>query len=223
MGFLDSISSIVSPIASIGGIVSGLFGESDAKRQQEEAIRQLQQDNANTYQNLQANNQKTLLQATGTGGDALSALGSRLGSSYANAGLYNSSAVAGGLNQAAASQNASLADLAARQNFQSQNLLDTQRNQVANLQLGQGTQNLGMARADLGGSVQGLQSYLQSMTQNNLSRVGHVGYDGGMNGGAGALGYPGGSLAIPGTYGSGYDSSGYPKPKLTPNLSGYNF
>lgn len=188
MGFLDSISAVVSPLSSLGGLVSGLFGESSAQKEQQQAIQSLQASNALQDQQLQESNQRTLFGATGEGGDAIRALGSSLGSGFANAGLYNSSAVAGGLLRAQQNTNTSLADLAAHQQSQEQQLAAQQRNQVAQMQYNLGGQNLGYARTDTATAAGGLQHYLQSMTQHALAASGNTMTPGGGNGSAGPWG-----------------------------------
>jgi hypothetical protein len=199
-------------------LVSGLFGESSAKAQEQAAIHSMQANNANDYQNLVNNNQRTLLQQTGTGGSGITQLGSRLGSAYANAGLYNSTGVAGGLNQAAAEGQSSLADLATRQNQNQQQLLDQQRNQVAQMQYGFGSQNLANARTDTATAAGGLQSYLQKMTQATLGAAGNTMTPGGGNGTGGMWG----TLPASPSYGPGYDSQGFPVSKGLPMKAGFN-
>ncbi len=177
--FLSGLNGViggVSGLMGLGGLVSGLFGESDAEKQQQQAIQALQANNAQQLQNLANNNQLTTLQQAGSGGDAIRNLGSSLGSAFAHAGLYNSSAVGGALANAAGAQQASLADLAAKNQYNMQNLQNQQADQIAQMQYGLGAQNLGIARQNVGGAASGLQSYLQSLTQQSLGQTGANAY-----------------------------------------------
>ena len=102
-------------------VVSGLLGASSAakaRRAAEAARRQALSDfmveSDRRLTELRTQNARALWSATGKGGDALQALGARLGSAMAASGVYNSSATAGALTRAQDNLSASLIDLATR-------------------------------------------------------------------------------------------------------------
>src|SRR5882757_5540890 len=121
-GFLDAIP-----------LVAGVIGQFDAQRRYNNALKAQQgyindyAGQADTdYRNLLGQNAAGQYTAAGQGNDAIQSLGRGLGSSLAGAGVYNSSATAGALANAATGQQSALANLIAQNsanalNFKSNN------------------------------------------------------------------------------------------------------
>ena len=113
------MASLLTSIAQgVGGLSSlfGLLGSSAAQRRAEQAreaaLAQLSSLNDAQYQNSLGQASRDTLSAAGMGGDALHALGARLGDSLSGAGVYDSSATAGALVNAQQREQSQLAALA---------------------------------------------------------------------------------------------------------------
>lgn len=164
-GYDDAISAV----GLLPGLIS-LFGKKSDPRM--DYLNQLGQQYATQENDLRGNNQRTLYKATGQGGDAIAALGRRLGSSLAGAGVYNSTATAGALTQAQQQEQAQLAAMAEQQkqqelqaNQQNQQYLTGQR-----LNIAQGDTNYN--RQQRAGSVGGLASFIGQIAQRAVQRNG---------------------------------------------------
>lgn len=146
---MDPWTTGLMAVNVVGSLLGGL-GASAARRRAEEARARALQDYLISgdagLQALRAANAQGLWQATGQGGDALRALGGRLGSSLAAAGVYNSSATAGALQRAQEAQSASLADLAARNYAQEAQMQAATRQQAMAQQMGWSGQDIAFAR-----------------------------------------------------------------------------
>lgn len=166
-----SLNAILAGISGVQGI-AGLMGASSAKKQaqarQQQALVDLSKQLDDEYRQTVENNSRGLYSATGVGGDAIAALGRRLGDSMAGAGVYNSSATAGALTQAQGDQNTALANLASTNRYNEQSLLGQNQRYLTNAKLGVAGDQIGQANGDLGGARNSLQSFLGALSQFNL-------------------------------------------------------
>lgn len=172
---VDPISIGLGAVQGLSGL-AGLLGGDAARRRAEAArqaaINELSGELDTDYGNLVQNDRSGLLAATGLGGDAIQSLGRNLGSSLAGAGVYNSSATAGALQQATAATQSNLAGLAG-QNYQNeQGLLNANRRYLTGAKLNLANQQYGEAQGQLSGARNGLSSFLGSLGQFNLARSG---------------------------------------------------
>jgi hypothetical protein len=168
MGLLDSILGGVGGLSAIGGLIGANQARQQAQQQQQQALNAYAQAMDSQYQNVLANNNRTLMGMAGQGGDAIRNLGANLGSSLAGAGVWNSSATAGALAQAQRDEDTSLTNLAAQNYYNANQLYNQGQTNLANMRLGLANANYAYANQDLGGARQGLGSFLESLAQSNL-------------------------------------------------------
>ena len=212
---------VVNGLTSLSGLLGGNAARKRAQQAREAAIRDMALQLDNDYQDLVSNNRFNLLAATGQGGDAIRALGSNLGASMANAGVYNSSATAGALTQATDNQAARLTGLATENNFNEKSLLNQNRRYLSNLKLNTANDDLGAANQNLANSKQGLMSFLGSLTQYNLSKSGVTNQRNALPQSAGGIGNP--SVLDPnsGLYNPFRQNPQQPRNSLLPKLQYY--
>ncbi len=160
---LNAIFTGLNGISSLAGMLGGDDAVTQAKKAQQAAINQYQQSGDQQYQDLVGGQNRNLYSQAGTAGDAIRSLGSRLGSSLAGAGVYNSSATAGALAQGQQNSDAALAELGARYDLNARNLRDQNAQNVANMQYGFAKQNYGQALNQQAAGSQGFQSWLGSL------------------------------------------------------------
>lgn len=167
---------MLTDILGFGSSVAGLLGASAAKRRAEREraayLAQLQRQAEASYQAEMANASSALYGMAGRGGDAIAALGSRLGDSLAMSGVYNASAVGGALAGAQRDTNAAISDLASRLTADARARRDANMQRVTGMRFGAASDDLDMARGDLSNAQGGLYSFLGSLAQKNLARSG---------------------------------------------------
>lgn len=172
---LDPISiglGAIQGLTSLGGLLGASAERQRAEQARQQAIAQMSQQLDTQYQQMIQRNNTSLAAAAGTGGDAIASLGRRLGSSLAGAGVYNSSATAGALQQAQAAQDASLSNLAAQNTYNQQALLGENQRYLTGLKLGLANSQYDQSLADQSAARGGLSSFLGTLGQYNLSRSG---------------------------------------------------
>jgi hypothetical protein len=197
MGLFDSIFGTVIPgLSSVVGLVEGLGAQDRAKRARARAINDMAQQLDRDYQDLRTHNLQSLRAATGQAGDAIAQLGRNLGSSLAEAGVYNSSATAGALAHAQRSADTALAHQGTQNYLGEQDLLNQNKRYLTGLQYNLGNQQVGEAQNQLGGIAGGLSSFLGSLGQFNLARSGANQTQNGLSRDAGGYGNP--SVLTPG-------------------------
>jgi hypothetical protein len=182
------------------GLISNIIGASNAARQRQHAEAQRRQllldmstQNDQQYNDLRNNNSLSLRQATGQLNDGLQSQGRALGSSMAGAGVYNSSATSGALEQQAGANAAALASFAG-QGFQSEQALNNQNKQnLNNTKLGFAQQDEQRARGNESGAYSGLGGSLTDLLGQFSPR----------NNGAAMNGNQGSRLSLPGQTGVG--------------------
>ena len=168
MGFLDYLSPIVGGVSSVVGLIQDSQARQRAQQQQQQALQSYGQAADQQYQNMLGNNSRTLYGLAGQGATALSNLGANLGSTLAGAGVYNSSATAGALDQAQRDEGANVASLAAQNSYNANSFYQQAQQNLAQMRLGQANTSYANANADLQGSRQGLGSFLGALTTSDL-------------------------------------------------------
>lgn len=162
-GGMGNFPGILSGLSGLAG-VAGLFGADAARRranqQREQAAYDMLQAGRQHYNDYVGQNDRSLQQMAGLGGDAIRNMGARLGDSMAGAGVYNSSAVGGTLANAQRATDASIADLAARNQYNAGTLWNNIQQNYANARMGLGTQNWEQAIQDRNGAAGGLAGLL---------------------------------------------------------------
>jgi len=163
-------------VGSLAGGIAGLFGAGDAEKaaQQaaEQAITQFEQSAANQQSQALAGGQTGLYGLTGTLRDALQRMGGGLGSSLARAGVWNSSAAAGALSNAQASDAQQVSSYATDLANRISQMKYQADQQAAQMQLGLSNSNLNYARQQAAGSEKGIESGLGALGQFGLSMTG---------------------------------------------------
>lgn len=171
------LADVVGVGSTLSGL-SGLLGANAARARAQEAIRRiLLQAETDLNTNLgrqRREGERSLYAATGQGGDALRTLSAQMGENFANAGVYNSSAVTGGLNQANQNLSQNLLQLAAQNqsNLTGQEADNTRY--LTQLKMGAAQNELGRADANYGSAYSGLMGGIGSLAQFNLARTGAV-------------------------------------------------
>jgi hypothetical protein len=168
MGFLDYLSPIVGGVSSVVGLIQDSQARQRAQQQQQQALQAYGQAADQQYQNILGNNSRTLYGLAGQGATAISNLGANLGSALAGAGVYNSSATAGALDQAQRDEGANIANLAAQNSYNANSFYHQAQQNLAQMRLGQANTNYANANADLQGSRQGLGSFLGALATSDL-------------------------------------------------------
>lgn len=169
---LQAILGGLQGLSALGGLLSSSAGKRRAEEARQQAINDLASQLDRDYQDRVANNQRSLLALTGTGGDAVQGLGQRLGSSLAGAGVYNSSATAGALAQSQRDIGANLARLAQEQSQQQLSHYNQNRQQVTNMRLNLANDNYAQSLQQQADARSGLAGFLGTLGQYNLSRSG---------------------------------------------------
>jgi len=167
----------LSEILGGGQLLAGLFGalgSRSAMRRamlaREMALADIQRELDAEYSALRERNMRSLYAAAGQSADAIGALGRRLGSALAGAGVYNSSSVAGALANAQDSAGAQLASMAAENAYNERSLLGANRRYLAGLRHSTMSGDYENARSDYQSSLGGLASFLGQLAQYNLAR-----------------------------------------------------
>ncbi len=168
MGFLDYLSPIVGGVSSVVGLIQDSQARQRAQEEQQQALQAYGQAADRQYQNLLGNNSRTLYGLAGQGATAISNLGANMGSALAGAGIYNSSATAGALDQAQRDAGGNIANLAAQNSYNANSFYDQAQQHLAQMRLGQANIGYGNANADLQGSRQGLSSFLGALSTSDL-------------------------------------------------------
>lgn len=169
---LGLFEGIIGGISSLGGLLGASAARARAEQQQQMALMQLQQQNDQLYANALDTNNRTLLQQTGLGGDAITNLGRNLSSNLSAAGVYNSGATAGAIASAQRNEQAALADLASRLQTSAWQQRQQGLMNIGQLRFGLANQGYQTANNELTGARQGLSSFLGSLAQQNLMRSG---------------------------------------------------
>lgn len=168
MGFLDFLSPIVGGVSSVVGLIQDSQARQRAQEQQQQALQAYGQAADQQYQNMLGNNSRTLYGLAGQGATAISNLGANLGSALAGAGVYNTSATAGTLEQAQRDADANIANLAAQNRYNANSFYHQAQQNLAQMRLGQANIDYGNANADLQGSRQGMGSFLGALSTSDL-------------------------------------------------------
>lgn len=229
MGLFDSIFGTVLPgLSGVVGLVEGLGAEDRAQRARQQAIADMQANLARDYQDLRSRNLQGLRASTGQVGDSISQLGRTLGSSLAGAGVYNSSATAGALAHATQAGDTALSNLGTQNFFNEQDLLNQNQRYLTGLKLNLGNQQYGEAQQQLGGSAQGLSSFLGTLGQFGLAQSGANQQQNGLSRQAGGYGNPsvlapGAGMGLPADYGlnTGWNFNPNAFRGLTSGLAGW--
>lgn len=170
---MDPMTTGLVAMQVLGGI-SGLLGSASARKRaiqaRERALQEMMRQLAMTEEAQQRNNARSLYQTSGLMGDALQAQAGALGSAMAQAGVYNSSATAGALQKQARDNAAILADLAARNQFEMEQLRSKNQQYITSQRLGFAQQDYEEAKAAEAGSVQGIIEALKTAAQAGAQR-----------------------------------------------------
>ena len=163
-------------VGSLVGGISGLFGAGDAEKAAEQAaeasITQFQQSAANQQSQALAGGQTGLYGLTGTLRDALGRMGGGLGSGLARAGVWNSSAAAGALSNAEATDSQQVSSYATDLANRISQMKFQADQQASQMQLGLANSNLNYARQQAADSEKGIASGLGALGQFGLSMTG---------------------------------------------------
>jgi hypothetical protein len=174
-GIIGGIGGAANLIGGLGSVFGLLGAKQAAAAAQERMRQQLAQMGSQAQQDYQRQydfNNRSLMGMAGQGGDAIAALGRRLGDSLAGAGVYNSSATAGALTAAQNNEDAQLAALGQNlQNSAAQRLQDEMQH-IGGMQYGMNDQLYNNALNQYGQAAGGLSSFLGNLAQNNLARAG---------------------------------------------------
>jgi hypothetical protein len=166
------LETLLGGASSLYGLFAAADQERRARRAQEAALNQMAVQNDQMYQDQLGQAHHSLLQMAGLGGDAIMAQGRGLGDAYAAAGLYNPSAVAGGLNLAQHDQQSQLANLAAQLQASAQAQRQQGALDIGRLRFGNAQGAYGNAQNELGLARGGLTSFLGNLVQTNLAQSG---------------------------------------------------
>lgn len=168
----------MNPLELLGGAESlyGVLAGGDAKRRaeaQRQALidayaRELDQQ----YQNTVGGDAHQLASQAGYLGDGVAALGRRMGSSLAGAGVYNSSATAGALQGAEANAASTLANAGTQLRSHELDMLGANKRQMLGMQMGLANDNVGQARDQYSAGTGGMMSFLGHLNQYNQARNG---------------------------------------------------
>jgi hypothetical protein len=163
MGFLDFLSPIIGVGSSIAGLIGGNAQQQAAQQAAQQATSQYGTALDNQYLGLLSGNNQTLNSEAGQGADALRQYGSTMGAANAAAGVYNSSATAGDLAMANRNEQNALANTAA-QNYRNANQMYNQgQENLASMKLGQANTLYNQSNAQYNQSLGGLTSSLGSL------------------------------------------------------------
>ncbi len=169
---LSGVGSVISGLTGLGGLLSASAAQKEAEAQEQQAITSLNTANSTALNNLNTQNSYNLASATGQGGDMIQQLGSRMGDSLASAGVYNSGAAGGALDRAEATEQNSLAGLAANNTFSADQMAAQNEQAGANMEYNFAASQLGQANKNYSQSAGGLSSFLGSLAQQNLASSG---------------------------------------------------
>jgi hypothetical protein len=136
------------------------------------ALQELQRELDQELYDLQARNRRGLMETAGAGGDAVEALGRRMGDTLSQAGVYNASTTAGTLAQAERDRGGLLTELAARNYATERDLLHGNQRYLTGMKLGVASDDIGRTSSELDTTRGGLASFLGSLGQYNLARSG---------------------------------------------------
>lgn len=157
---------LAGTVLGLGTSLAGLFGAAAAQRRAEQERQQyLSQMASEMAQSAGAQagyNRMSLMGAAGMGGDAINAMGKRLGSSLSNAGVYNSTGIGGALVNAQRDQNASLADMGARMAADANQQRYNALSHLSELGAQYSNEDLGYNRNQLGQAAQGFGNFLSA-------------------------------------------------------------
>jgi hypothetical protein len=172
------LNYVVTGMQALGalGSLGGLFGAGAARKRaiaaRDAALRDISLAWDEELATTRANNARSLMSFAGEGASALEAQGRSLGSALAGAGVYNSSAAAGALTQAARDRNAALLELAARNRATEAGIASRGRQELGRLRLGFAGEDIARADARQAAGFSGLQSFLGALNQYNQARMG---------------------------------------------------
>lgn len=169
---LAAVTTGVSALGAIQGLLGGNAAAARARKAQEQAIRDMEAENAQYESNQFGAGRRGLYDLTGTLRDNLEQGGRGLGSSLAAAGVYNSSATAGALANEATSNNQTLGAYSTNLSDMLSNLHSRNSNQINSLKFGLASDQLGQAQQQQAGSAGGFASLLGSLGQFNLGQEG---------------------------------------------------
>lgn len=153
------MSGLLAGVGALANIISG-FGASRARRAEEEKRRALLAEmgamNDQSYRDLQMGNSLSLRRATGLLGDSLRSNSRSMGAGLAEAGITNSSATAGAIEQNAAANAALLAQMAGQAYQSERSLQNANKRESIGRQLGYADQNVSNARGSEANAYGGL-------------------------------------------------------------------
>lgn len=169
---LAAVTTGVSALGAIQGLLGGNAAAARARQAQEQAIRDMEAENAQYESNAFGSGRRGLYDLTGTLRDSLEQSGRGLGSAMAGGGVYNSSATAGALANEATSNNQTLGAYSTNLSDMLANLHSKTSNQINGLKFGLASDQLGQAQQQQAGSAGGFASLLGSLGQFNLGQKG---------------------------------------------------
>jgi hypothetical protein len=217
--WLSNVMGYVNPI--VGGVsaISGLLGGSSEKRRQQAAIQSAmsQYGQALDAQNNNALGQElqSLYSGTGVGNDAVRNNGMGLGDVLSRSGVYNSSALAGALANQSIGNAANVASMYANMDAARKQQYAQGQQNLANMRLGVAMPMFTNAQNQMAGTANGLQQWLQGITQQNNQQTGVAAQMNGLGQGNGNAGKGG--------FGSVGENTNYTPFNPFHNGSGFNF
>lgn len=156
---------LLGALPSVLGGLNAASARRRAEAAQQAALNEYQSSFDTQYNNLLTQGSRDLNRAAGVGGDAVASFGRGLGDRLASAGVYNSSATAGAIQNASASTQANLADLAQHNLDNASSVRAQGMGNLAQMKLGIAGGNVANARGDEAASRGGLVDYLGSLAQ----------------------------------------------------------
>jgi len=173
---LAAISTGLSLLGGLQGLIGGNAARKRAEEAEQLAIRDLQASGEQEYSDALGSGQRGLYGLRGLLGDMLNKGGRNLGAAEAAAGVTNSSAVSGAL----ANQESANAGTLGRYTSGLADLLAHIRNQtsqqVAQMKYGMASNQLNYARQQQAGGAAGIASFLGNLGQLNLTGQGGKAY-----------------------------------------------
>jgi len=197
----------VNPL--VGGIsaISGLLGGMNEKRRQQSLMQSAMSHYGQSIDaqnnNAMGNQLEALYSGTGMGNDSVRNSGMALADALGRGGVTNSSALAGALANQSIGNAANVAGMYSQMDAARRGQYAQGQQNLANMQLGVGGSMYNNAQNQLAGTANGLQSWLQGMTQQANQRTGVSAQMNGLgmnNGNAGKGGFGGQQGNVFGAY-----------------------